>query len=111
MNCASLKGLPHATIGTHGIIAVAVSGRFFLPTTGTHSKEQVMADQLKQMLQEKQERLLRLKQVLEIIPLSKSTWWEGCKSGRFPAPIKLTERTTVWRLSDINALLASIGRA
>ena len=70
-----------------------------------------MAEQLKQMLQEKQERLLRLKQVLQIVPVSKSTWWEGCKTGRFPAPIKLTERTTVWKLSDIDMLVSSLGVA
>jgi len=68
-----------------------------------------MAEQLKQMLQEKQERLLRLKQVLQIVPVSKSTWWEGCKTGRFPASIKLTERTTVWKLSDIDTLVSSLG--
>lgn len=33
-------------------------------------------------------RLLRLKMVLEIIPVSKSTWWAGVKSGRFPKPVK-----------------------
>ena len=35
------------------------------------------------------------------IPVSKSTWWAGMKSGRFPKPIKLTERVTVWRAEDV----------
>ncbi len=39
--------------------------------------------------------LLRLPQVLEIIPISKSAWWQGCKDGRYPKPIKLGPRTTV----------------
>lgn len=28
--------------------------------------------------------ILRLSQVLNLIPVSKSVWWEGCKTGRFP---------------------------
>lgn len=44
-------------------------------------------------------------QIPPIIPVSKSTWWEGVKSGRFPKPIKLGPRTTAWRVEDINALI------
>ena len=40
--------------------------------------------------------LLRLPQVLSIIPISKSAWWEGCRTGRYPKPVKLGPRTTVW---------------
>lgn len=47
---------------------------------------------------------LRLPQVLEIIPISKSTWWKGIKEGRFPKPVKLTERTSAWLRADIEAL-------
>lgn len=43
-----------------------------------------------------------------IIPISKSTWWAGVKSGRFPAPVKLGPRTTAWRAEDIRALLDSL---
>jgi predicted DNA-binding transcriptional regulator AlpA len=52
--------------------------------------------------------LLRLPQVLALVPVSRSTWWAGCKSGRFPKPVKLGPRTTAWRASDIAALLESI---
>jgi len=52
--------------------------------------------------------LLRLPQVLELIPISASGWWAGVKSGRFPKPIKLGPRTTVWRASDIAALLKEL---
>ena len=40
-----------------------------------------------------------------VIPVSKSTWWDGVKSGRFPQPLKLGERITVWRVEDILALI------
>ena len=46
---------------------------------------------------------LRLPQILAIFPISKSAWWEGCKTGRFPKPVKLGPRTTVWKAEDIAA--------
>lgn len=39
------------------------------------------------------------------IPVSKSTWWVGIKDGRFPKPVKLGARITVWRVEDIRALI------
>ena len=40
-----------------------------------------------------------------LIPVSKSTWWEGVKNGRFPKPVKLGPRTTAWRVEDIRRLI------
>ena len=48
---------------------------------------------------------LRLPQVLALIPVSKSAWWVGIKEGRFPAPVKVSARTTAWRAEDINTLI------
>jgi prophage regulatory protein len=39
------------------------------------------------------------------IPVSKSTWWAGVKTGRYPKPIKLGPRITAWRVEDIQSLL------
>jgi predicted DNA-binding transcriptional regulator AlpA len=50
-------------------------------------------------------RYLRLPQILELIPIGKSTWWAGIKSGRFPKGVKLGPRTTAWRAEDIHQLL------
>lgn len=52
---------------------------------------------------------LRLPQVLAIVPVSKSSWWKGCRSGRYPKPVKLGPRTTAWRVEDIAALIANLG--
>ncbi len=52
--------------------------------------------------------LLRLRQILSPegpIPVSKSTWWAGVKDGRFPKPLKLGARVTVWRVEDIRELI------
>ena len=44
-------------------------------------------------------------EIAGLLPVSKSTWWAGVKSGKFPQPIKLPGRVTVWRMSDIEAWL------
>jgi predicted DNA-binding transcriptional regulator AlpA len=51
---------------------------------------------------------LRLKQVLKIIPVGRSTWLAKVKSGEYPKPLKLTERTVCWRVEDIKSLIESI---
>ena len=59
---------------------------------------------------------LRLKQIIgspnadppipPLIPICKSTWWAGVKSGRYPRPVKsLGPRITAWRVEDIRALI------
>ena len=51
---------------------------------------------------------LRLSQVLAIIPLGKTSWWKGVKMGRFPKPVKLSERCTAWRAEDIRELIKTL---
>lgn len=58
--------------------------------------------------------VLRIKQIIgdkkagvpPLIPVSSSTWWVGVKSGRYPKPVKLGPKTTVWRVEDIRKLIA-----
>lgn len=52
---------------------------------------------------------LRLPQILAIIPISKSAWWEGCRTGRFPKPVKLGPRTTLWKAKEIKAFIENAG--
>lgn len=41
-----------------------------------------------------------------LIPVSRSTWWAGVRSGRYPQPTRaLGERITAWRVEDIRALI------
>ena len=51
---------------------------------------------------------VRLNTVLALYPVSKSTWWAGVKSGRFPKSHQLSEGTTAWRAEDIRALIDSV---
>ncbi len=48
---------------------------------------------------------LRLPQVLALIPVSKSTWWDGCKKGRYPKPVKIGPNSTAWKAEDITELM------
>lgn len=43
---------------------------------------------------------------LAIIPVGKTTWWNGVRSGRYPQPVRtLGLRITAWRIEDIKRLL------
>ena len=55
-------------------------------------------------------RLLRIKEVLARLSISRSSFLEGCRTGRFPQPIKLGPRTTVWKAEDIDAFIEHLGK-
>ena len=48
---------------------------------------------------------LRLRQVLQFIPVGPTRWYEGVKSGEFPAPVSLGARAKGYRVADIRALI------
>lgn len=50
---------------------------------------------------------LRLSDVLKIYPVSRSAWWAGVRAGHFPKGVKLSVRTTAWRVEDIKKLCAT----
>lgn len=54
---------------------------------------------------------LRLPAVLELIPVSKSAWWAGVADGRYPKPVKLSPRTSAWRVQDILDLVERLGQS
>lgn len=58
---------------------------------------------------ENADKLLRVKQVLEVIPVAKSTIWQWVKEDRFPKPIKLGGKTTVWKMSEIQRFVETVG--
>ncbi|GAV20825.1 hypothetical protein MMIC_P1800 [Mariprofundus micogutta] len=54
---------------------------------------------------------MRLPEVLRIIPVSKTQWYEGVRNGRYPKGISLGPRTTAYRVSDIRKLVDELGGA
>ena len=53
---------------------------------------------------------VRLTQILEVIPIGKSSWWAGVKAGRYPQPVKLSANCTAWRVEDIHLLIKQLGQ-
>ena len=50
--------------------------------------------------------LIKLSVVLSrYVPVSKSTWYEGQKEGRFPVAVKLGERSRAYKSEDIIRLV------
>ena len=42
-----------------------------------------------------------------IIPFSSATLWRKVKAGTFPAPVKLSQRVTAWRVEDVREWMQS----
>ena len=67
-----------------------------MPETGFAKIKQIIGDQK------------AIPPIAPIIPVSKSTWWEGVRSGRFPEPVKIGLNSTAWKWSDIRDLCARL---
>lgn len=52
---------------------------------------------------------LRLAQLLNFVPISKSTLARRINEGSFPSPIKLSARVTVWRAEDVRRWISEFG--
>jgi len=50
-------------------------------------------------------KFIKLSQVLEYIPVSRSTWLRGVKKGLYPHPVKVSPKLTFWRTADIQKLI------
>ena len=44
---------------------------------------------------------IRLQDVLKRIPVGKSTIWNWVQEGKFPVPVKLSDRVTAWSVAAI----------
>jgi predicted DNA-binding transcriptional regulator AlpA len=60
-----------------------------LPVTGYVRQTQLIGD--------------RKKGIAGVVPFSHATLWRKVKSQQFPAPIKLSEGITAWRVEDVRA--------
>lgn len=54
-----------------------------------------------------QQGFVRLPTILSFFPVSKSTWWAGVKTGKYPQSVK-HGGSTFWKAEDINNLIDSI---
>ena len=49
--------------------------------------------------------LLRLRDVLRHFPVSRSSWYQGIKDGRYPAAVRLGIRSVAWRWEEVFRLI------
>ena len=64
-----------------------------LPSTGFLRQRQILGDRKANP------------PVPPLLPISKSAWWDGIRTGKYPKPVKLGPRTTAWRVEDVVALI------
>jgi len=50
----------------------------------------------------------RIKEVLKIYPVSKSVLLSGVKSCVYPKPVKKSAKCSVWKIADIDRLVAEV---
>lgn len=48
---------------------------------------------------------LRLADVLKLVPVCKTAWYNGVRSGEFPQPVALGKRARGYRVEDVRALI------
>ncbi|MBL8454249.1 MAG: AlpA family phage regulatory protein [Zoogloea sp.] len=46
---------------------------------------------------------VRQAQLLPLVPFSAATLWRKVKDRTFPAPVKLSERITAWKVEEVRA--------
>jgi len=72
----------------------ATQEKYPLPQTGFFRLPQIIGD--------------CRKGIAPLIPVGRTTWWNGVKSGIYPKPIKLGPRITAWRVEDIYDLIERV---
>jgi prophage regulatory protein len=51
------------------------------------------------------QRYLREKQILQLLPITRSTLWRWVRAGQFPKPIKISQGVTVWSQENVDAFM------
>ncbi len=57
------------------------------------------------------DKMIRVEGVAETLQIGKSTVWLYVRQGKLPKPLKMSERVSVWRESDIQAFIDSMMEA
>ena len=71
----------------------------------THKKPSITFNDLPDMAMIQVRPLINFK----VLPYSATTIWRKCRTGEFPAPIKMSSGITAWKVGDIRNYLEAIG--
>jgi predicted DNA-binding transcriptional regulator AlpA len=75
-----------------------------LPETGFLRLKQIIGDAGRPQIDGRR----AIPPIPALIPVSKSTWWAGVKSGRYPKSTKLSPRITAWDVRAIRDLITRL---
>lgn len=53
---------------------------------------------------------VRLPTILAVLPISRTAFLDGVRTGKYPKPIKPTPRTSLWAVEGIRELLANLSK-
>ena len=56
-------------------------------------------------------KIIRVRGVLAMTGIGRTTLWKLCKSGDFPAPLQLSEKCIGWRVAEIQQWIESRPKA
>ena len=51
------------------------------------------------------DRLIKDRECCELLSISRTSWWVGVRNGLYPKQIRLGERTSRWKLSEVMAII------
>lgn len=54
----------------------------------------------------KEDRLIKLPEVLAVVGMKKTAWYDGIRAGKYPEPIKRGPRDAVWPMSAIQKIVS-----
>ncbi|ATD81111.1 MULTISPECIES: helix-turn-helix transcriptional regulator [Desulfovibrio] len=60
------------------------------------------------MYQERQERLIRAPEFMELLGIKKSKFYAAKKEGKIPSPVSLTKRSKAWPASTVERVIEDI---
>jgi predicted DNA-binding transcriptional regulator AlpA len=55
-----------------------------------------------------EQNLLKLRDVLKMFPVSKTTWYAGIRDGRYPKSVKIGKKAVAWLKQDIEKCIENI---
>lgn len=57
---------------------------------------------------EQNDRLIGVKEVKKLVPVTRTTFWKWSKIGKFPQPVQMPGSVLLWRESDIRKWIADL---
>ncbi len=92
------KKITHAKLREFvaNILTKKSEGSYYLPSTGFLRLKDIIGDRNASP------------PIPAILPISRTTWWEGVEEGKYPAPLFIGYRTAVWPIEEIFALIQKI---